>query len=140
MGLLKDFRDFAVRGNVIDMAVGVVIGTAFGKIVTALVGQIIMPFVGYLTSGVNLAEATYDITIPAIQEGADPSTIEIGWGAFAQSVIDFLIIAFCIFLVVRMMKQAQEHFAAKPEAEKPAPPEEVLLLREIRDELKKSPA
>lgn len=138
MGLLKDFRDFAVRGNVIDMAVGVVIGTAFGKIVTELVGKIIMPVVGYLTSGVNLAEATSKIEIPAIEEGAEPSVIEIGYGAFAQSIIDFIIIAFCIFLVVRAMKQAQERFAAKPEEEKPAPPEEVLLLREIRDELKKS--
>lgn len=137
MELLKDFRDFAIRGNVIDMAVGVVIGTAFGKIVTALVGKIIMPVMGYMTSSVNLAEATYDVTMPAIEEGAESSVIEIGYGAFAQSVIDFLIIAFCIFLVVRMMKRAQEHFADKPEEEKPAPPEDIQLLREIRDSLKK---
>lgn len=137
MGLIKEFRDFAMRGNVVDMAVGVVIGTAFGKIVTELVGKIIMPVVGWLTSGVNLAEATYPVTIPAVTEGGEPSVIEIGWGAFAQSVIDFIIIAFAIFMVIRLMNKAQERFAKKPEAEKPAPPEDVLLLREIRDALKK---
>lgn len=138
MGLLKEFQKFAMRGNVVDMAVGVVIGGAFGKIVTELVGKIVMPIVGYMTSGVNLAETTYDITIPAIKEGAEPSTIEIGWGAFAQSIIDFIIIALAIFLVVKLMNKAQEQFAAKPEAEKPAPPEDIQLLREIRDELKKA--
>jgi large conductance mechanosensitive channel len=138
MGLLQDFRAFAVRGNVIDLAVGVVIGGAFGKIVTELVGKIIMPVVGALTSGVNLAESTQKITIPAIEEGADPTIIEIGWGAFAQSVIDFVIIAFAIFMVVRILTKAQERFAAKPEAEKPAPPEDIQLLREIRDALKKA--
>jgi large conductance mechanosensitive channel len=140
MGLISEFKKFALRGNVVDMAVGVVIGAAFGKIVTAMVGQIIMPFIGYLTSGVNLAEWKYPITIPAIEEGAKPTTIEIGWGAFAQSVIDFIIIAFAIFLVIKLMNTAQERFAKKPEEEKPAPPEDILLLREIRDELKKQQA
>jgi large conductance mechanosensitive channel len=134
MGMLSEFRDFAMRGNVVDMAVGVVIGTAFGKIVSELVGKIIMPIVGWLTSGVNLAEATHTVTIPAVA-GGEPSTIEIGWGAFAQSVIDFIIIAFAIFLVIKLMNKAQERFARKPEAEKPAPPEDILLLREIRDAL-----
>ncbi|WP_425399691.1 large-conductance mechanosensitive channel protein MscL [Aeoliella sp.] len=138
MGLLKEFQKFAMRGNVVDMAVGVVIGGAFGKIVTELVGKIVMPIVGYLTSGVDLATATYDITIPAIQEGAEATTISIGWGAFAQSIIDFLIIAFAIFIVIKMMNKAQERFAEKPEEEKPAPPEDIQLLREIRDALKKA--
>ncbi len=138
MGLIREFQKFAMRGNVVDMAVGVVIGGAFGKIVTELVGKVIMPVVGYLTSGVNLAEATYDITIPAVQEGAAASTISIGWGALAQAVIDFIIIAFCIFMVIKAMNKAQEHFAEKPEEEKPAPPEDIQLLREIRDALKKA--
>ncbi len=137
MGLVKEFRDFAMRGNVVDMAVGVVIGTAFGKIVSELVGKIIMPVVGWLTSGVNLAEATSDIVIPAVVEGGEASTISIGWGAFAQSVIDFAIIAFAIFMVIKLMNKAQARFASKPEAEKPAPPEDIVLLREIRDALKK---
>jgi large conductance mechanosensitive channel len=135
MGMIKEFRDFAMRGNVVDMAVGVVIGTAFGKIVSELVGKIIMPVVGWMTSGVNLAEATYTATLPAMA-GGEASQIEIGWGSFAQSVIDFVIIAFAIFVVVKMMNKAQERFAAKPEAAKPAPPEDVLILREIRDLLK----
>ncbi len=137
MGLIKEFRDFAMRGNVVDLAVGVVIGAAFGKIVTELVGKIVMPIVGYMTSGVNLAEATYKLEIPAIEEGADPSVIEIGYGSFTQSIIDFIIIAFAIFMVIKLMNSAQARFAAKPEAEKPAPPEDILLLREIRDALKK---
>ncbi len=136
MGLIQEFKKFALRGNVVDMAVGVVIGGAFGKIVTELVGKIIMPLVGYLTSGVNLAEATSKITIPAVAEGAEATAIEIGWGAFAQSIIDFVIIAFAIFLVIKLMNEAQERFAEKPEAEKPALPEDIVLLREIRDSLK----
>ncbi len=139
MGLIKEFRDFAMRGNVVDMAVGVVIGGAFGKIVTELVGKIIMPVVGYMTSGVNLAEATSKIEIPAIENGAAPADIEIGWGSFTQSIIDFIIITFAIFMVVKLMNRAQARFAQKPEAEKLAPPEDVLLLREIRDALQKSP-
>lgn len=135
MGMLKEFRDFAMRGNVVDMAVGVVIGTAFGKIVSEMVGKIIMPIVGWLTSGVNLAEVTHTVTIPTV--GGEASTIEIGWGAFAQSIIDFVIIAFAIFLVVKLMNKAQERFAKKPEEEKPAPPEDILLLREIRDALQR---
>lgn len=140
MGLFSEFKKFALRGNVVDMAVGVVIGAAFGKIVTALVGQIIMPFVGYLTSGIDFATAAYTITIPAIEEGAPAQVIKIGWGAFAQSVIDFVIVAFAIFMVIKLMNTAQERFAKKPEEEKPAPPEDILLLREIRDELKKQQA
>lgn len=138
MGMLKEFKDFAMRGNVMDMAVGVVIGGAFGKIVTELVGKIVMPFVGFLTSGTNLAEETAKLEVPALEEGAEPAIVEVGWGAFAQSIIDFIIIAFAIFMVIKLMNKAQERFADAPEEEKPAPPEDIQLLREIRDSLKKS--
>jgi len=131
MSFLSEFKQFAMRGNVIDMAVGIVIGGAFGKIVSSLVDKIVMPITGYLTGGINFADRTITLPVPALREGMKPP--EIGWGAFVQTVLDFLIVALAIFLVVRLtnaMKQKQE---AKPLA---APPEEVMLLREIRDSLR----
>lgn len=137
MGLLHEFKSFAMRGNVMDLAVGVVIGGAFGKIVTALVEKIIMPITAFLTGGINIAEKVYAIPIPeALQETLTAAGLKapvIGWGAFLQAIIDFVIIAFAIFLVVKVMNAAK-----KKEEAKPAPPsEEVLLLREIRDSLRR---
>jgi large conductance mechanosensitive channel len=131
MSLVKEFKDFAMRGNVVDLAVGVVIGAAFGKVVGSLVEKIVMPITGYLTGGIDFKDRSVTLPVPELAEGMKPP--QIGWGAFAQSVIDFVIVALAIFLVVKAMN------ALRKKAEKaPAPPsEEVLLLREIRDSLKK---
>ena len=132
MSLLSEFRQFAMRGNVVDMAVGIVIGASFGKIVSALVDKIVMPITGYLTGGIDFAKRSVTLPVPDLVAGMKPP--EIGWGAFVQAVIDFAIVAFAIFLVIKLMNTVR-----KKEQAKPAPtPEEVLLLREIRDSLKKA--
>ena len=121
---LKEFRDFAMKGNVIDMAVGVVIGTAFGKIVSSLVSDIIMPLVGVLV-GITLQEKT-----------ADHDAIVLGYGAFIQTVLDFIIIAFAIFLTIKVLARVKNAVIAEKAAE-PAPVDEKAeLLKEIRDLLK----
>jgi large conductance mechanosensitive channel len=131
MRVIKEFRDFAIRGNVIDLAVGVVIGAAFGKIVTSLVGDIIMPAVGQLVGGIDLSR--YKLVLRAAATGKEE--VAIRFGLFAQNIIDFVIIAFAIFVVVRLINAAKRKEEAAPAA--PAlPPEEILLLREIRDELR----
>lgn len=127
MGFVKEFKTFAMKGNVVDLAVGVVIGTAFGKIVSSLVGDVIMPFVGVLTGGVDFSGLTLNVGDAAIK-----------YGAFIQSIVDFLIIAMAIFVAVKVinrLKRAEEE-QPKP-VEPPKPSEEVLLLGEIRDLLKK---
>ena len=135
MGMVSEFKEFAMRGNVIDLAVGVVIGGAFGKIVSSLVDGIIMPIIGTITGGVDVS-AWKHVIHPA-QIGADgkeiAAEVAIRYGDFAQSIINFLIIAFAIFLVVRTINKLHK----KPEEAPAAPSEEVLLLREIRDSLKK---
>jgi len=131
MGFIQEFKEFATRGNVIDMAVGVVIGGAFGKIVSSLVGDVIMPIVGVLTSGMDFKDLK--IVMKEASEGAEAVTLN--YGMFIQNIIDFLIIAFCIFCAIKAinkLKRAPE----EPEAE-PETPEDVALLTEIRDLLKK---
>ena len=127
--MFKEFKEFALKGNVMDLAVGIIIGGAFGKIVSSLVTDIIMPPVGYITGGINFA----DLAI-VLKKATDTSAaITINYGLFINTVIDFLIIAFSIFIVVKQLNR----FKKKEEA-KPVPaPEEILLLREIRDNLKK---
>lgn len=142
MKLLKEFKEFALRGNVVDMAVGVIIGAAFGKIVTSLVNDIIMPGIGVLTGGsAKFAEYKWVIT-PEKLDGVTGEVITpeaaITWGAFVQTIVDFLIVAFCIFLAIKVMnnlmrknkKQEEEAPAA------PAGPTQEELLTEIRDLLK----
>ncbi len=136
---LTDFKNFAMKGNVIDMAVGVIIGGAFGKIVTSLVNDVIMPAIGKLTGGVNFADLSYELT-PAV---VDPATGEetaaavlIKYGAFIQNIVDFLIIAFCIFVAIRMLAKLKKKEEAPAPAAPPAPTKEELLLTEIRDLLK----
>jgi large conductance mechanosensitive channel len=127
--MLKEFKRFAMRGNVIDLAVGVVIGGAFGKIVTSLVNDIIMPPIGLLLAGVDLSSLS--ITLKQATETTEAVTL--GYGSFINSIVDFLIIAFAIFMVVKQINR----FEKKKEEEKPAKtPEDILLLREIRDSLK----
>ena len=135
MGMMTEFKEFAMRGNVIDLAVGVVIGAAFGKIVSSLVDGIIMPLISVLTGGVDVS-AWKHVLHPA-QIGADgkeiAAEVAIRYGDFAQSLINFLLIAFAIFLVVKAINRVHR----KPEEAPAATPEDVLLLREIRDSLKK---
>ncbi|NLB62069.1 MAG: large-conductance mechanosensitive channel protein MscL [Clostridiales bacterium] len=128
--MFKDFKKFAFKGNVLDLAIGVIIGGAFGKIVTSLVNDIIMPAIGMLLGGVSFADLK--VVIPSIKEGVADAAIM--YGLFIQSVVDFLIIAMSIFLFVKLI----ERFKKKEEAvvEPPAPSDEVKLLEEIRDLLK----
>ena len=136
--LLTEFKEFAMKGNVIDMAVGVVIGAAFGKIVTSLVNDIIMPLVGVATGGINFTDYKWVIQ-EAVANGTEIITPEVSmnWGAWVQTIVDFLIIAFCIFLAIkvinRMRRQKEE---AAPEPAAPEPTKEEQLLTEIRDLLK----
>ena len=135
MSMIKEFKEFASKGNVVDMAVGVVIGGAFGKIVASLVEKIIMPITGFLTQGVNVADLSYKIPLPEalVEKGMKPATL--GYGAFAQSIIDFIIVAFAIFLMVKVMNAAKKK--EPPAAAVPPPPSnEERLLVEIRDLLK----
>lgn len=135
---LQEFKTFAMRGNVIDMAVGVIIGGAFGKIITSLVNDILMPPIGWLIGGADFTKLC--ITLPA-REGMDPVTLN--YGNFIQVFIDFVIVAFCIFMVIKginklseMKKKKEEEVPAEPEAPKMTKEEE--LLTEIRDLLKKN--
>ena len=131
MGLLADFKKFAMKGNIIDLAVAVIIGAAFGKIVSSFVDDILMPPIGLLLGGVDFT----DIVLPLKEGATEDETVVIRIGNFIQNVIDFLIIAFSVFLVVKAYQSTQK----KEEAAPVAPPEEVKLLTEIRDELKKRP-
>lgn len=139
MSFMQEFKAFAMRGNVVDLAVGVVIGAAFGKIVDSLVKDIIMPMVGAMMGGVdfkhfylNLSSTTYESMELAEKAGAPL----VKYGAFINSMVDFTIIAFAIFVAVKAINTLKRKEAAAPAA--PAPtPEDVLLLREIRDALKK---
>ncbi len=139
MGFLKDFKAFAMRGNIVDMAVGIVIGAAFGKIVSSFVQDILMPPIGMLMGGVDfktlqwvLQEAVLD---PATQEVVTPA-IAMTYGNFIQTLLDFITIALAIFMVVKAMMGMKKKEEAKPAAP-PAPSKEELLLTEIRDLLKK---
>ncbi|TWT48623.1 large-conductance mechanosensitive channel protein MscL [Botrimarina hoheduenensis] len=134
MGLLSEFKAFAMRGNVVDMAVGIVIGGAFGQIISALVDKILMPLTGALTGGVDFSQRSSKLTVPGLEELNLPAP-EIGWGAFVQASINFIIVAFALFMVIKVMNSLKKAEEAAPPA---APPEDVLLLREIRDALKKS--
>ena len=157
MGFLKEFKTFALKGNVMDMAVGVIIGGAFGKIVTSLVNDVLMPPIGALIGNVNFTDLKVDISkvrdvaasatdalthgltdAGAAAQAAEP--IYWNYGAFIQQCIDFLILAFCVFMMVKMMNKLIKKEEAKPAAPapapEPAPSKEEVLLTEIRDLLK----
>ena len=138
MSIIQEFKAFAMRGNVVDLAVWVVIGGAFGKIVTSLVADVIMPVISFVTGGVNFTDYKFVIRqaieeVPGMQKAVPQLTLN--WGNFAQAAVDFLIIAFCIFLVVKMMAKLQKPAAPAPET--PKGPTQEELLTEIRDLLKK---
>ncbi len=133
---LTEFKEFAVKGNALDMAVGVIIGAAFGKIVSSIVDDIIMPPIGWLIGGVDFSNLK--ITLPAEQivEGVATQPATINYGMFIQNVIDFLIVAFCVFLLVKAINKLTKKKEEETPAAPPAPSAEEKLLTEIRDLMK----
>ena len=131
MGMMQEFKAFAMRGNVVDMAVGIVIGGAFGKIVSSFVADVVMPPIGLIIGGVDFANLAFTIKAAV----GDAAAVTINYGKFIQTLFDFLIIAFAIFMVIRGMNslKKKEEEAPAPPAE---PPKEEVLLTEIRDLLK----
>lgn len=141
MSFLKEFKEFAMKGNVMDLAVGVIIGAAFGKIVTALVDNVLMPIIGIFTGGVNFSDkyallnSSKGTDFPSLAKAKEAGAPVLAYGAFIQSVIDFIIIAFCIFLLIKFMNRL-----IRKKEEAPAPAElstQEKLLTEIRDLLRK---
>ena len=142
MGFIKEFKEFAVKGNVMDMAVGVIIGGAFGKIVTSLVNDVLMPVIGKLTGGVSFVDLFVtlgDGNYKTLAEAKEAVAAVFAYGQFIQNIIDFVIVAFCIFMMIKGMnkltKKKEEPKPAEPEA--PKGPTQEELLAEIRDLLKK---
>lgn len=135
MKLIDEFKTFALKGNVVDMAVGIIIGGAFGKIVSSLVSDVIMPPIGLLVGGVNFA----DLSIVMKEAIGDAPAVTLNYGNFIQVVFDFLIVAFAIFMMIKAMNSLKKKEEAQPVAPPPppAPTNEELLLGEIRDLLKK---
>lgn len=131
MSMMSEFKSFAMRGNVVDMAVGIVIGGAFGKIVSSFVADVLMPPIGLLLGNVDFSDLA--VTLRAAADGAD--AVLLRYGVFVQTVVDFIIIAFAIFMVVRAMNTVMKKEEEKP-AEPPKPSKEEVLLTEIRDALK----
>lgn len=131
MGMLNEFKEFALKGNVVDMAVGIIIGTAFGKIVSSLVGDVIMPPIGLLLGGVDFSNLAF--TLKGVQ--GDAQAVVIRYGKFIQTIVDFIIIAFTIFMAIKAVnsfRKKQEEIASAP----PPPSTQEVLLTEIRDLLK----
>lgn len=141
MSFLKEFKEFAVKGNVMDLAVGVIIGGAFGKIVTSLVDNILMPVIGVLTGGANFTDSFVLLNdskgtgFKSLAEAKAAGAPAFAYGAFIQSILDFIIIAFCIFLLVKFMNRLARKKEEAPAAP-PAPSTQEKLLMEIRDALK----
>ncbi|MBI4205967.1 MAG: large conductance mechanosensitive channel protein MscL [Betaproteobacteria bacterium] len=143
--MLREFKEFAMRGNVVDMAVGIIIGAAFGKIVESLVKDVIMPPIGVLLGKVDFSNLFFVLregkgagpylTVEAAQKAG---AVTFNYGMFINTVISFVIVAFAVFLLIRAINRLRRKEEEKPPAPPPAPPEEVVLLREIRDALKKN--
>ena len=131
MGMMKEFKEFAVKGNVVDMAVGIIIGAAFGKIVSSFVGDVIMPPIGVLLGGVDFSNLSFTVKEAV---GEAPAVV-ISYGKFIQTVIDFVIIAFAIFIAVKAINALKRKEEQAPKAP-PQPPAQEVLLTEIRDLLK----
>jgi len=131
MSMMSEFKQFAMRGNVVDMAVGIVMGGAFGKIVSSFVADVLMPPIGIILGGVDFSDLA--VTLKAASDGAD--AVMLRYGVFIQTVVDFLIIAFAIFLVIKAMNSVKKKEEEAPAAP-PKPSKEEELLTEIRDALK----
>lgn len=145
-GFIGEFREFAIKGNMVDLAVGVIIGAAFGKIIDSLVRDVIMPVISFILGGqVDFTNLFWVLKAPENYTG--PQTAEaiveaggnvLAWGSFVTVLINFLLLAFVVFLMVKAVNRARARYEAAPEPEAPAPtPDDVVLLREIRDLLKK---
>jgi large conductance mechanosensitive channel len=132
MKLLQEFKTFAIKGNAIDMAVGIIIGAAFGKIITSIVSDIIMPAIGLLVGGVNFTDLKFVLK----EAVGDVPAVTLNYGNFIQVAFDFLIIAFSIFMIVKLINSAKKKEEEKPAEAAPAPTKEETLLTEIRDLLK----
>ena len=137
MGLIQEFREFAVKGNAVDLAIGVILGAAFGKVVSSLVEDVIMPPIGLLLGGVSFKDLFVNLggrdypTLAAAQAAGAPT---LNYGLFLQAIVDFLIVAFVVFLLVKAMNARRREEAAPAPV---APPEEIVLLRDIRDALRR---
>ena len=136
MGLLTEFKEFAARGNVVDLAVGVIIGASFGKIVTSLVDQVVMPPVGLLLGRVDFSKLEW-VLVPEDAATEAVEKVAIQYGAFINTLIQFLIVAFVVFLLVKGINRLRREQAADPDAAPAAPTATEALLAEIRDELKR---
>ena len=136
MGVIQEFKKFALRGNVIDMAVGIIVGAAFTSVVKSLVDDVIMPPIGWLTGNLDFRNFKYPIA-----NGSDGKLVAVNYGSFINNVVSFLIVAWVVFMLVKAMNIAEKRlrFGEQPPEETPPPSQEVLLLREIRDELKRRP-
>jgi large conductance mechanosensitive channel len=132
MGMVKEFKEFAMKGNVVDMAIGIVIGAAFGKIISSFVADVLMPPIGVLLGGVDFSA----LMIILKEATAETEAVAISYGVFFMTVFDFIIIAFAIFMVVKWMNNMKKKEEEKP-AEPPKPSNEEVLLTEIRDQLRK---
>ncbi|MDY5433236.1 large-conductance mechanosensitive channel protein MscL [Bacteroides pyogenes] len=132
---LQDFKAFAMKGNVVDMAVGVIIGGAFGKIVSSVVADIIMPPIGLLLGGVNFTDLKWVMKPAEVVDGKEVEAVTMNYGQFLQNMIDFIIIAFSIFVIIRLVMKLVSKKEEEPAAP-PAPSKEEVLLTEIRDLLK----
>ena len=131
MSMVKEFKEFAMKGNVVDMAVGIIIGGAFGKIVTSFVNDVIMPPIGVMLGGVDFSDLA--VTLKAAQ--GETAAVTLNYGQFTQTVVDFLIVAFAIFMAIKVMNSLRQKEEAAPAAP-PQPSKEELLLAEIRDLLR----
>ena len=137
--MLKEFKEFAMRGNVVDMAVGIIIGAAFGKIVSSLVNDVIMPPIGLIMGNVDFSQLYVNLSgveYPSLAAAQEAGAATINYGTFINTVLDFAIVAFAIFMVIRAMNKLKKKEEEKP-AEPPKPSAEVELLTEIRDALKR---
>jgi len=134
MGMVKEFKEFAIKGNMMDMAVGIIIGAAFGKIVSSVVADVLMPPLGLLLGGVNFAA----LKLTLKEAVGDTAAVTLNYGAFLQTVVDFVIVAFAIFLMIKGINSMRKKQEEAPAAPAPPPNQEVLLA-EIRDLLKNRP-
>ncbi len=138
MGLMKEFKEFALKGNMLDLAVGIIIGGAFGKVVSSLVSDLLMPPLGYLIGGINFTDIKIHLSAPLLDAAGNltHAAVTINLGNFLQSLVDFTIIAFAVFLMIKGINSLHRKADDAPAAA-PAPPKQEVLLEEIRDLLKK---
>jgi len=137
MSLIKEFKQFAMKGNVVDLAVGIIIGAAFGKIVSSVVNDVIMPPIGAVVGGVDFTDLKVIIKAASVDDAGNAiSAVTLNYGNFIQTTIDFMIIAFAVFMIIKAMNRMQKKEEAAPSAP-PKPSNEEILLTEIRDLLKK---